>query len=167
MTRLWVRVPTLSVAKMLRSLGLTSSSVAARRAFASTSLCFAPKTGKVVSWMQGRGYGFIEDHAEKKQHFVHFSVLKTEAGGFRALSVGQEVEFDVTEADGRPRAENVTAPGGNPLPSGERPPQDGRGDGRSRGRGRGSDGGRDNRNQNRGRLGGDRPDDRGHRMDDF
>lgn len=62
---------------------------------------------------------------------MHFSALQTETGGFRALSVGQEVEFQVSNQDGRTRAENVTAPGGAKLPSGPRPPdnQMGRGGG--------------------------------------
>ena len=97
--------------------------------------------GKVVSWMSGRGFGFVEDDADKKQHFVHFSALKVEAGGYRGLTVGQEVEFDVATQDGRTRAENVQAPGGAPLPSGPRPEGNfSRGGGRGgfgRGRGRG------------------------------
>lgn len=92
-------------------------------------------TGKVVAWMNGRGFGFIEDDADKKQHFVHFSALQTETGGFRALTVGQEVEFEVAQQDGRTRAENVTGPQGAKLPSGPRPPEGGFGRGRGRGRG--------------------------------
>eukprot|EP00331_Platyophrya_macrostoma_P030224 CAMPEP_0176440856 /NCGR_PEP_ID=MMETSP0127-20121128/20832_1 /TAXON_ID=938130 /ORGANISM="Platyophrya macrostoma, Strain WH" /LENGTH=137 /DNA_ID=CAMNT_0017825485 /DNA_START=62 /DNA_END=475 /DNA_ORIENTATION=+ len=105
--------------------------------------------GKVVSWMSGRGFGFIEDDADKKQHFVHNTALKVEAGGFRALTVGQEVEYDVVTVDGRTKADNVMAPGGANLPPGTRPPpQDnfrqggGRGFGGGRGRGRGFGGGR-------------------------
>lgn len=79
--------------------------------------------GKVVSWMAGRGFGFIEDEADKKQHFVHFSTLQVVPGGFRALTVGQEVQFEVNSQDGRTRAENVTAANGEPLPSGPRPPE--------------------------------------------
>ncbi|KAG5500410.1 hypothetical protein JKF63_03503 [Porcisia hertigi] len=100
-------------------------------------------TGKVVSWMSGRGFGFIEDDADKKQHFVHFSALQTETGGYRALAVDQVVEFEVASQDGRTRAENVTGPGGAKLPSGPRPPEGasggrgGFGGGRGRGRGRG------------------------------
>ncbi|KAG5474319.1 hypothetical protein LSCM1_03099 [Leishmania martiniquensis] len=98
-------------------------------------------TGKVVSWMSGRGFGFIEDSADKKQHFVHFSALQTETGGYRALTVDQEVEFEVASQDGRTRAENVTGPGGAKLPSGPRPPESAssgrRGFGGGRGRGRG------------------------------
>ncbi|KAG5498237.1 hypothetical protein JIQ42_03041 [Leishmania sp. Namibia] len=113
-------------------------------------------TGKVVSWMSGRGFGFIEDNADKKQHFVHFSALQTETGGYRALAVDQEVEFEVASQDGRTRAENVTGPGGAKLPSGPRPPEGspgGRGGfGGGRGRGRG---GR-NYSNNRQDRGGDR-----------
>ncbi|AIN99721.1 RNA binding protein rbp16, putative [Leishmania panamensis] len=109
-------------------------------------------TGKVVSWMSGRGFGFIEDNADKKQHFVHFSALQTETGGYRALAVDQEVEFEVASQDGRTRAENVTAPGGAKLPSGPRPPDgapSGRG-GFSGGRGRGRGGRNYNSRQDRG-----------------
>lgn len=104
--------------------------------------------GKVVSWMSGRGFGFVEDDADKKQHFVHFSALQTETGGYRALAVGQEVEFEVAAHDGRTRAENVTAPGGAKLPSGPRPPQQG---GRGGfGRGGGGRGGGYNNNRDGG-----------------
>lgn len=105
--------------------------------------------GKVASWMAGRGFGFVEDDADKKQHFVHFTALQVEAGGFQALSVGQEVEFEVNSREGRTRAENVTSVGGSPLPSGPRPPagvggdrggfRGGRGGDRGGFRGRGGD----------------------------
>ncbi|CCW68722.1 unnamed protein product [Phytomonas sp. Hart1] len=107
--------------------------------------------GHVVSWMSGRGFGFIEDMADKKQHFVHFSALQTEPGGYRALSVDQEVEYEVTFQDGRTRAENVTAPGGAKLPSGTRPPQGpGMGQGMSQGMGRGGGRGFARNDDNRG-----------------
>ena len=54
------------------------------RAAFSTSAVLLNK-GKVVSWMAGRGFGFVEDDGDKKQHFVHFSALKVETGGNRAL----------------------------------------------------------------------------------
>ena len=132
---------------MLRFGSTAAAACFGARALSTSALLFAPKAGKVVSWMPGRGYGFIEDHDAKQHHFVHFSSLKVEPGGFRALSVGQEVEFDVTDENGRPRAQNVTAPGGQALPSGERPvnPDGGRGGGGGRGRGGrggGSSGGR-------------------------
>ncbi len=120
--------------------------VANRAAFSASAALL--NKGKVVSWMSGRGFGFIEDEADKKQHFVHHSGLKVETGGYRALSVGQEVEFDVTSQDGRTKAENVSGPGGQPLPSGPRPPEGfsrgggGRGFGGGRGRGGNYGGGR-------------------------
>jgi cold shock CspA family protein len=98
-------------------------------------------TGKVVSWMSGRGFGFVEDNADKAQHFVHFSALKTEAGGFRALTIGQEVEYDVSTQDGRTRAENVCNLGGGLLPSGPRPPEGSFRPSRGRGFGGGGRGG--------------------------
>ena len=77
--------------------------------------------GVVVSWKGG--FGFIEDEADKSQHYVHFSALNVEPGGFRSLNVGQEVQFAVVSQDGRTRAVNVTALGGGPLPSGPPPPE--------------------------------------------
>lgn len=127
--------------------------------------------GKVVSWMAGRGFGFIEDQADQKQHFVHFLSLNVVANGFKSLTVGQEVEFEVSTRDGRTRAENVTSVGGDPLPSGPQPPaglERGRGRGGGGnfrgGRGRGGDGGGF---RGRGRGGGDRDNFRDHGDDDF
>eukprot|EP00758_Cryptobia_borreli_P005233 Tbor_TRINITY_DN4791_c0_g1::TRINITY_DN4791_c0_g1_i2::g.17076::m.17076 len=88
--------------------------------FRLSSIC--SNQGKVISWMAGRGFGFIEDSADQKQHFVHFSSLQIVPNGYRALHVGQEVEFEVSNRDGRSRAENVTSVGGDPLPSGPAPP---------------------------------------------
>lgn len=97
-----------------------ASTIARRFMFSTTPLCLV-HTGRIKTWMSGRGFGFVEDLETKQQHFVHFSSLKIEAGGYRSVAVGQEVEFDVAQVDGRSRAENVTAPGGLPLPSGQRP----------------------------------------------
>ncbi len=113
-------------------------------AFGATAALFMPVKGKCISWLATRGFGFVEDADDKKQHFVHHSALKVEAGGFRALTVGQDVEFDVVNQDGRTKADNVTGLGGQPLPTGPRPPEGmGRGGGggfRGRG-GRGGGGG--------------------------
>ncbi|CAD2218302.1 mitochondrial RNA-binding protein [Angomonas deanei] len=110
---------------------------------ATTAMLF--NSGKVVSW--GRGYGFINDNADGKQYFVHQSAIQVENDGFRALTVGQEVEYEVTTGqNGKPCATNVTGPGGVKLPSGSRPAGQGRGFG---GRGRGGDnGGRGGFNRN-------------------
>ena len=59
-----------------------------------------------VKWFNNqKGYGFITDE-EGKDVFVHFSGLNME--GFKTLSEGQEVEFDLTEGDKGPQATDVT-----------------------------------------------------------
>jgi cold shock CspA family protein len=77
--------------------------------------------GKAVGWLSGRGFGFIEEDVTATKHFVHNTSLKKEEGGYRALTVGQEVEFDVSANGDRTSAVNVTAVGGALLPSGPRP----------------------------------------------
>ena len=99
----------------------TRQTTCRRRFFCSSTPILLVHTGKIKTWMSGRGFGFVEDDKTKQQHFVHFSSLKIEPGGYRSVTVGQEVEFDVAQVDGRSRAENVTAPGGVALPSGQRP----------------------------------------------
>jgi cold shock CspA family protein len=73
-----------------------------------------PTSGTVVSWL-GR-FGFIESDGDKKQHFVHFRDLQVEGDGYKAVAVGQRVDFQVVEQGGRTHAENVLAQGGAPLP---------------------------------------------------
>ena len=103
-------------------------------------------SGKVTNFNPGKGFGFIKD-SEDKDHFVHFSALKCQDGSYRGVAIGQEVEFDIVNQDGKTRAENVTAPGGALLPGIERPQNQGnfggggRGGGGFRG-GRGYGGGR-------------------------
>ncbi|HBZ02466.1 MAG TPA: cold-shock protein [Lachnospiraceae bacterium] len=59
-----------------------------------------------VKWFNNqKGYGFITDE-EGKDVFVHFSGLNME--GFKTLSEGQEVEFNLTEGDKGPQATDVT-----------------------------------------------------------
>lgn len=89
--------------------------------FARTLPALGSCKGTVVSWMPGRGFGFVQD-AEQKQIFVHHSAIKVEEGAYRGLTVGQEVEFDVvTQDDGKTKADNVTGPGGAALPGGPKP----------------------------------------------
>jgi CspA family cold shock protein len=60
-----------------------------------------------VKWFnEGKGYGFITPE-EGKDVFVHFSEIKME--GFKSLSEGQQVQFDVTEGSKGPQAVNVTS----------------------------------------------------------
>ncbi len=58
-----------------------------------------------VKWFNSeKGYGFIavEDGPDV---FVHFSAIM--ADGYRNLEEGQKVEFDVTQGQKGPQAENV------------------------------------------------------------
>ena len=92
----------------------------AARAFATTQMLYP--SGKVITWIGHKGFGFIEETSDdKRQVFVHQSNVKVEEGGFRALSVGQEVEFQLEVHLAKLSAVNVTGPGGALLPSGPRP----------------------------------------------
>lgn len=58
-----------------------------------------------VKWFNdSKGYGFIQQ-PEGEDVFVHFSAIV--ADGFRTLSEGEEVEFEVRESDRGPQAANV------------------------------------------------------------
>ena len=60
-----------------------------------------------VKWFNGgKGYGFIERSAGEDV-FVHFSALVGD--GYRNLEEGQRVEFNVTQGQKGPQAENVVA----------------------------------------------------------
>jgi len=63
------------------------------------------ETGTVKWFNASKGYGFIaQDGGEDV--FVHYSsILGT---GYRALEEGQRVEFDVTQGDKGPQAQNVS-----------------------------------------------------------
>ena len=59
----------------------------------------------IVKWFSGKkGYGFIEKE-EGGDIFVHFSAI--EMSGFKTLSEGDKVTFEVEEGDQGPSAKNV------------------------------------------------------------
>lgn len=60
-----------------------------------------------VKWFNNqKGYGFISDE-KGGDVFVHYSGLNM--GGFKTLSEGQEVTYDVVEGAKGPQATNVTS----------------------------------------------------------
>ncbi|MGQ8870738.1 cold-shock protein [Paenibacillus sp. TSA_86.1] len=63
------------------------------------------QTGTVKWFNADKGFGFIETE-EGTDVFVHFSAIQGE--GYKSLDEGQRVEFEVTQGNRGPQAENVT-----------------------------------------------------------
>jgi CspA family cold shock protein len=61
-------------------------------------------TGKVKWFNDAKGYGFIA-RDDGPDVFVHHTAIQSE--GFRSLSEGQTVEFDITEGPKGLQAANV------------------------------------------------------------
>ena len=66
------------------------------------------RVGKVKWFSAEKGYGFIE-REDGGDVFVHFSAIQDE--GFKTLSEGQSVEFEIVEGARGPQAANVTKQG--------------------------------------------------------
>ncbi len=62
-------------------------------------------TGKVKWFNDAKGYGFIE-RPDGPDVFVHYSAIQQD--GFKTLTEGQEVEFDVVDGPKGKQAANVT-----------------------------------------------------------
>ena len=60
--------------------------------------------GKVKWFNEKKGFGFIES-AEHGDVFVHYSAIQGE--GYKTLSEGQVVQFDIIQGDKGPQASNV------------------------------------------------------------
>ena len=61
----------------------------------------------IVKWFNdSKGYGFIRQ-GEGEDVFVHFSAIQAE--GFKVLTEGQSVTFNLEDGPKGPQATNVTA----------------------------------------------------------
>jgi cold shock protein len=59
-----------------------------------------------VKWFNGeKGYGFIAVEGGGPDVFAHFSAIS--GSGYRSLEEGQKVEFDITQGQKGPQAENI------------------------------------------------------------
>ena len=64
--------------------------------------------GRVKWFNDSKGYGFIEQE-NGEDFFVHFSAVQQE--GFKSLSEGQQVQFEVVQGPKGPQAANVVKVG--------------------------------------------------------
>ena len=64
------------------------------------------RTRGTVKWFNDqKGFGFITPEDGSKDCFVHHSAIQ--AQGFKSLSEGDKVEYDITQGAKGPAAENV------------------------------------------------------------
>ncbi len=61
--------------------------------------------GQVKWFNNAKGYGFIEQPGDP-DIFVHYSAIQGD--GYKTLTQGQQVEFEVINGPKGPQAENVT-----------------------------------------------------------
>ncbi len=61
--------------------------------------------GSVKWFNESKGFGFITPDNGDKDVFVHFSAIQS--SGFKTLTEGQSVEFEITDGAKGPSATNV------------------------------------------------------------
>ncbi|GAB0153764.1 MULTISPECIES: cold-shock protein [Marinobacterium] len=64
-------------------------------------------TGTVKWFNETKGFGFIEQKSGGPDVFAHFSAIA--GSGFKTLTEGQQVQFNVTQGQKGPQAENIAA----------------------------------------------------------
>jgi CspA family cold shock protein len=62
-------------------------------------------TGTVKWFNAEKGYGFIAPDGGGPDVFAHYSAIQT--NGYKELTDGQQVEFDVTQGQKGPQAANI------------------------------------------------------------
>jgi CspA family cold shock protein len=62
-------------------------------------------TGTVKWFDEQKGFGFIERQGDTDV-FVHFSAI--EGSGYKSLTEGQRVEFNVSQGQKGPQADNIS-----------------------------------------------------------
>jgi len=74
----------------------------------------------IVKWFNNaKGYGFIVPEGGGDDLFAHFSAVTME--GYKTLSAGDEVQFDVTISDKGPQATNIVTTSANNITAGATP----------------------------------------------
>ncbi|MEW6056029.1 MAG: cold-shock protein [Bdellovibrionota bacterium] len=61
----------------------------------------------LVKWFNdAKGYGFIQQDGSEKDVFVHYTAIQGD--GFKTLTEGQKVEFELIDGPKGPQAANVS-----------------------------------------------------------
>lgn len=81
----------------------------------SSSVSSDRRTGRVKWFDSRKGYGFLTDTQTASDVFIHHSGIQVPQGVFRNLMMGEYVEYDTTDNNGKTYAVNITGVHGGPL----------------------------------------------------